>query len=177
MALTELIFGFGGVKIIGIDKTFELSTCHGDVIYTPVVIWKEDIDYILRPKRQGWRVTIELDLTNIYTDDYKQFQYLMYMLGGVRLMNTVDIYPRYTSGESELHYDAYLKSEIFPKDVHQLKVGQTLKLKFIVPELRQQITTTISGTPYAPNAVDENGAEISDDDVPTNTITLGDIET
>ncbi len=146
------IWGFGGVKFqkSGNTATFydTTSTGVGTISYEPVYIRKTNIDNKIISRLLGYRAEIEVELTNIKSGDYAEFQTLLGMLNDCissTAQETIEVTPRYADIEADLSFTCILDSDITMKDLHRLEIGQTLKLKFIAIDLETYVSQ-LAGT-------------------------------
>lgn len=151
----KILFGFGGVKffknIHGQDYTATFPGGHGKIIYTPIQLIHDTVDHGIASRLLGWRVTIDIsELYNVDSDDYLEYQTLANMLSDLvdsTTQKTVTITPRDDSTiTNDLTYECILTSSFSPSDIHRLKTGQNLALKFTCINKLTSIPTTVSDT-------------------------------
>jgi len=140
MEYTELLWGFGGVKIESLisSATASLSGGHGTLIFTPDIIEKENLDRDLRFNVRGYEVGCEILLENVNDGDSDELASLMGIIGeqsgsyvGIR------VHPRYNvTNTTPIYYDMYLDSDVSFEDLSE-KVfsGQKIELNFISKKL------------------------------------------
>ena len=149
--MTKIWLGWGGVKFVAGGYTAEFTTSRQKITIKPIIFKKRNINHKLISRTYGYTMTIDVsDMLNLDDNDYIQYQNLMNILS---LQNydvgdqTIYIYPNYDSSlDNNLYYECILVSEITPKDIANLKLGQTLSLKFEVVSKLDTIPTFVSDT-------------------------------
>lgn len=154
------VWGFGGVRFatsITYAQSVEFPYAKGTLSFDPVYIPRENISRKLLDKFKGYRVTCEVELTNVLITDAAKFQDLIAILNDAGETGTTVINPAYTSGASILlYYEMILRSSFSMKQIHFTECAQTLKLKFIKKELVEEIPDLV-GTPDYDNLTFDDG--------------------
>ena len=164
--MAELIQGFGGVKFMSSTETLdaEFTTGYGTITYTPKFLRYENVDYELIQRFLGYRVSIEVNIYNFKDTDYIQMQNLFRIINST-ISETgtgyLIIFPKYDVAQTgNLYFEAIPDSEVKLISIARVKIGQTLKLKFIVPDLKHLTTST--GNLDLANWVDESNNKMVD---------------
>ena len=149
--MAQILFGFGGVKIESTNYTATFSGGSGNITYSPIQLETENVDYNIVSRLLGYRVTIDIsELINIDSDDYIQYQRLARILSDLvssTTQRTVTITPRDDSTlTNSLEYECILTSSFSPEDLHRVKTGQRIALKFTCINKAVAIPRVVSDT-------------------------------
>lgn len=161
------VWSFGGVRFatsITYAQSVEFPYAKGEITYTPIYIRRENINRKKLDKFKGYRVTCEIELTNVLITDAAKFKDLIAILNDAGETGTTVINPTYNSGAGIfLYYEMIIDSDFSMKQVHYTECAQTLKLKFIKKELVEEIPDLV-GTPEYDNLVFDSGDNMIFDD-------------
>jgi len=153
--MAQILFGFGGVELIRAPYTAPYTATFsggvGKITYSPIQIVKENLNYNIVSRLFGYRVTIDIsELINIDSDDHIQYQNLARILSGLvdsDEQKTVKITPRDDSTlTNNLEYECILTSSFSPEDLHRVKTGQRIALKFTCINKAVTIPRVVSDT-------------------------------
>ena len=149
--MAQILFGFGGVKFDDGVSVATFSGGLGNITYSPIQLETENVEHNIVSRLLGYRVTIDVsELINIDSDDYIQYQRLTRILGGLvssTSQRTVSITPRDDSTLTKsLKYECILTSAFSPEDVHRVKTGQRIALKFTCINKAVTIPRVVSDT-------------------------------
>ena len=157
--MAKILFGFGGVRFYQWyenedDKYALFEGATGTLIYKPIQIMKENINRDIVSRLLGYHLEIEIsDLFNIEDADWEQYNYLVRILNGMvssTSQRKVTIFPRLDDTiENDVSFLCILTSDFAPEDLHKLKIGQKINLKFSAvekqPTIPQQFSDITAG--------------------------------
>jgi len=144
--MVQHVQGYGGIRFAGNGIVAEFDSGYSTIKADPVYYRKENVSHKIVQRLLGFRITIEVNLFNITESSYIQLQNLFTMLNGTidkTQQKVIALYPRYSIANQENYfYNVLIDSDATLKDIARVKVGQTLKMKFVEPDLKPIPTTT-----------------------------------